>query len=251
MDWIQSHSYESAVLLVAILTLIVGWIQYRKREPAVTKIEDRSQTNSTVASGSGNMPIAIHSQGNVVFNHPLPTPTQPAPAQPTPEKIEPRRPNIRFIAATTTSIEDHRQELVECGSRRNAIVIRFRNEAKGTQIVGASVRALLVYKDGQNEIHSVKGFWIETQSNLYRCRVDDKLTVIAGLLIGGELVAYESQTRVFSRYSNYERDPHVLTGFEVGGLFVRLTNADNGDVLYEGGFTVTKNPLSIAPKTTA
>ena len=243
MDWIQNH-YALLGLLLTAVGVVFAWLQLGKKEPAVTQIEDGSKTNSTVAGGSGNMPIAIHSEGNVVFNHPLPTP-----AQPTPEKIEPRRPNIRFIAATTTSIEDHRQELVECGSRRNAIVIRFRNEAKGTQTAGASVRALLVYKDGQNEIHSVKGFWIETQSNLYRCKVDDKLTVIAGLLIGGGLVAYESQTHVFSR-SHYELHPHVLTGFELGGLFVRLTNADNGDVLYEGGFTVTKNPLGIVPKPT-
>jgi hypothetical protein len=245
VEWIQNH-YALLGLLLTAVGVIFAWLQLRKKEPAVTHIEDRSHKNSAVASGSGNMPIAIHSQGDVVFNHPL-----PSPAQLKPEKPEPRVPNIKFISAGTVSIEDHGRKLVECGSRRNAIVIRFRNEAKGTQTVGASVRALLVYKDGQNEIHSVKGFWIETQSNVYRCRVDDNLTVIAGLLVYGELVAYESQTHVFDRYASYQPDVNLLTGFEAGTLFIRLTDADIGHVLYEGEFMVTKNPLSIAPVKTA
>jgi len=70
--WIQNHPYESAVLLVAVLSLIVGWFQLRKKEPSSQPV-DRSAvmyasdsqvtisqqsksplTGSAVATGSGN-----------------------------------------------------------------------------------------------------------------------------------------------------------------------------------------------------
>ncbi len=158
-------------------------------------------------------------------------------------------PNLKYIGAYTVSIQDSLgQGLIERGAHKNAIVIRFRNEANGDRTVGATVRALLVYKNAQQEIDSVRGFWLETQSNMYHCKVDDRLTLIAGLLIGDDFLAYESQKNIFSTYITHSLDPHTLRGFASGTLFVRLTDANDGHVLYEGQFAVTKNPLGIVPE---
>ena len=228
-------------LVVTGIGVVIAWLQLRKKEPPAASTVDRSETNSAVASGSGNTPIAIHARDVVS-----------APVQPKPEKSQPRRPNIKYIGAYTVSIEDAgRFGLVERGSGPNAIVIRFRNEAEGTQTVGVCVRALLIYKDGEHEIDSVKGFWLETQSNIFHCHVDDRLTVLAGLVVDGTFIAYEAQKHVLSRDIYHVPDPHYLRDFTTSTLFVRLTDADHGHVLYTGEFVVTKNPLSIVPKKVA
>jgi len=251
VPWVQQHSELLTVIGVVLagIGVVIAWLQLRKKEPPAASTVDRSETNSAVASGVGNTPIAIHSEGDVIFNHPPPS----VPVQPKLGKPEPRRPNIKYIGASTVSIEDAgRVGLVERGgSGPNAIVIRFRNEAEGTQTVGVCVRALLIYKDGEHEIDSVKGFWLETQSNIFHCHVDDRLTVLAGLVVDGTFIAYEAQKHVLSRDIYHVPDPHYLRDFTTSTLFVRLTDADHGHVLYTGEFVVTKNPLSIVPKKVA
>jgi hypothetical protein len=68
----QSHPYESAALLVAFLSLVVAWLQFRKKDPsaqpvvgpalinasgsqiAVSQQSESPATDSAVATGSGN-----------------------------------------------------------------------------------------------------------------------------------------------------------------------------------------------------
>jgi hypothetical protein len=70
--WIQNHPYESIVLLVAVLTFILGWFQYRKKEAspqsadyspvinasdsevAVSQQSKSPITDAVIATGSGN-----------------------------------------------------------------------------------------------------------------------------------------------------------------------------------------------------
>jgi hypothetical protein len=56
--WIQNHPYESVTVLVAVLSLIVGWFQLRKKEAspqslAVSQHSESPVTDSAIATGSG------------------------------------------------------------------------------------------------------------------------------------------------------------------------------------------------------
>jgi hypothetical protein len=174
--WIQNHPYESVALLVAILSLIVGWIQYRKKEPGVTHIEDRSRTNSTVASGSGNMPIAIHSQGDVVFNHP------PSNIPPLPGLVQPERPvpNLVYAGSEQRRVylgrwdfqgiadpdtEEERKDAVP------ALLLRFENRvlsdrkiARASSVI-AKMRFLRPHGNSMSERAVDYGVWLNASFN--------------------------------------------------------------------------------------
>jgi hypothetical protein len=52
LSWIQNHPYESAVLVVAVLTLIVGWLTLRKKEPSYEPLTVIQQSQSPVTDSA-------------------------------------------------------------------------------------------------------------------------------------------------------------------------------------------------------
>jgi hypothetical protein len=72
-------------------------------------------------------------------------------------------------------------------------------------------------------------------------RVDEPHKLTVAIRYGQMFVAIERRHAL----TPIKPHPHDLSDFQT--VNVRLTNANNGDVLYEGAFRVTIDPLTIVP----
>jgi hypothetical protein len=127
-----------------------------------------------------------------------------------------------------------------------AVVIQFTNEARpGVQNVGGLVKAALVYRNDQAEALRIIGSWLDASGDHTEFRVDESHKLMVGIqyaqmfVVIGRRHVYEQ-----SRFT-IETEPHDLPVFQT--VRVKLTNANTGDFLYEGGFRVTLDPLGIVP----
>jgi hypothetical protein len=121
-----------------------------------------------------------------------------------------------------------------------AVVIQFTNEArKEGQNVGVHVKALLIYKSDGAEVLRIIGSWLYELKEWTEFRVDEPHKLMVGVRYGQMLVAIERRHAL----TPIKPHPHYLPDFQT--VRVRLTDANNGDVLYEGEFQVTIDPLKI------
>jgi len=123
-----------------------------------------------------------------------------------------------------------------------AILIQFTNEARPeVRNVGGLVKAALVYKNDQAEVLRIIGSWLDASGDHTEFRVDESHKLMVGIqyaqmfIVIGRRHVYEQ-----SRFT-IETEPHDLPVFQT--VRVKLTNANTGDFLYEGGFRVTLDPL--------
>ncbi len=127
-------------------------------------------------------------------------------------------------------------------------VIQFKNEAQkdsGTN-KNAVARALSIYRADGKEILRIKGSWLDGHDQA-KLNSNDTRGLIAGVSIGDGFYALETvrtsltgRERVEIRPSRFTPVPPRLT------VLVQLTDARGRDVLYEGEFAITANPLTIA-----
>jgi len=206
--------------------------------------------------GAGDIPLANGAATNQNINAPIFNVNilQPgaAPARPpVPHKIEEPLPNIRYVGADPVSLREdlHGCGLVEEGSRQNALIIRFANEARlDAQNLTARVKAVLIYRHGQSET-DVAGSWLYENSDLSDFEPDSRRhKLIAGVVIDGELAAITGERVVAHRRNWYLSDKHSLKGFQTGVLFVQLTDVWTRRVLYQGEFEISVEPLRITPR---
>jgi hypothetical protein len=131
--------------------------------------------------------------------------------------------------------------LVERGSQRNAIGIRFANEptmhGENKTVI---VKAVLIYKEEERELLDIRGSWVNSDS-FEADGIRHKL--IAGIVTNIGFVAIEPG----DRKQHIRTRAHVLKEFTSGTLFVRLTNLFTAKIIYEGHFAITTDPLSIVP----
>jgi hypothetical protein len=240
MNWLSAHlEWVIGVVLVPIVGILLKHWLGSSRKPATgaTRFD---------ASGSANAQILgdIHARDvHIGLSSPIPRTVASAPR-------EPRRlfPNIECMGGETISLVDDGRGLVEKGSARNAIVIRFANDARpGVKNVGAPVKAALRYLDGPKEVCAFTGCWLEQHRDYANFRVDGRYTLVAGLVVNGDLAA-PTKCEIHAHMRDYFLpDLKPLGNFRAGTLLVRLTNADSGDWLYEKQFKVNVNPLTITP----
>jgi hypothetical protein len=169
-------------------------------------------------------------------------------AESEPAKERPR-PNIRCIGGDIVSLEESPGGIVERGSTQNGIVIRFSNDAKpSAQNVGAPVKASLRYLDGDIELCAITGcYWIGHYEDFATFQVEGRYKLLAGMLINGTLTLLAKRRINAHRRTYFDVETHPLKNFQAGTLVVRLTNADNGDWLFERHFAVNVSPLTIEP----
>jgi hypothetical protein len=154
---------------------------------------------------------------------------------------------IKYVGAESVSIEnDLLLGWLERGSTQNAVVIRFRTGELYSQQGRTCLNAKLTYKDGLTEIASIMGHWREVKCSDGYSEGDCRRTLIAGMLVDGEFVAYEGHHT--NRGGDNPPMAHMLKGFVACTLFVRVTDLFNPNFRYEAEFIVTKNPLGISPK---
>jgi hypothetical protein len=165
-------------------------------------------------------------------------------------QVQPERfnPNIRMTGAAVASVSERGRGVwkEDVQGTEQAVVIQFTNEARpGVQNVGGLVKAALVYRNDQAEALRIIGSWLDASGDHTEFRVDESHKLMVGIqyaqmfVVIGRRHVYEQ-----SRFT-IETEPHDLPVFQT--VRVKLTNANTGDFLYEGGFRVTLDPLGIVP----
>jgi hypothetical protein len=240
ITWIHQN-YEWLTLVVAVVTTLIALIAWllpkaTKNEGLNIGLKDSALSNSPITAGSHNTQMVGH---NVYIGSPA--------AEPKPEAPK-RRPHLTCINAVVGSIhEPSPGEFIERDSNENAIIIRFANDSKqGDVNAGTAVKALVAYLDGEKEISGTNGYWLEDFRDYASFRVDDRRSLLAGILVKGELLAlHRNRVTVAINSEAFPVETKRLTNFQKGFLLVKLTDANNGDFLHEAKFTVQMNPLSI------
>jgi hypothetical protein len=255
VNWLSIHFWNLfGGLGASLVAAIVGWLMVRPwRSDAPKGSVEAPMSNASVASGAGNIqaPIQIHGARDVHIGqtaHSTPV------VQPPVQAAKPERTpyNIKFIGADVCSLEETvgGGGFIERGSQRNAIIVKFANVPRlDGENKTVTVKAVLIYTEGEGvdrrELLAIPGNWI----NGDRFQADDlRHKLIVGIVTNRGFTAIEEE-EIHAHRRNYSRlQPHQLAGFTSGTVFIRLTSSFASLVLYEGYFTVTKDPLSIVPK---
>jgi hypothetical protein len=213
----------------AVLTLLIGLASFW-----FSKRRNSSITNSPHASGS-NIKENVNSP-TVHINVPAPVPPEVASMRPNMVRKAVRRAWLLRYGETwgIGSEFDDSGELVT-----------FKNEARtGQQNVGALVRAHLIIQDKDgNEQTSFYGQWCEQASGVADFKVDQTRDLILGLVRADSFCGLENKPMPDAA-DGFTSRIHFM-GLTEGFVAVRLTNADTGDVLYEGRFRFTTAPFAI------
>jgi hypothetical protein len=212
----------------------------RKETPtnagSVLQAIDSHVSHSPVTSGSGNITNIIHVERDLP---PAVAVVAPALAPAPPQRLNP---NIQLTGVRVSSVAERRHRVwEEVISNEQALLIQFTNEPKrDVRNVGGQVKASLAFFSSETEVCRIVGSWLHEGWDSIEFRVDDSQTLIVGVLYHGHLMAFGrrrvDQTVLF--------DDRELPAFD--SVRVRLTNANHGDLLYEGRFRVTVEPLTIA-----
>jgi hypothetical protein len=236
ITWIQSH-YELLGVGFAALAVFLAWLQLRKKDPVSTSLNKSAADNSAIISGSHNQ----------VVIHPVSPGAGAQPQQLATPKIErvPERPkaNIQYIDAFTMCLGDPFDK-----SPKNALAIRFSNDARpDVENVAASVRAKLLYFDGEKEIHAVTGNWLDEPRDYAYFKIDGRYTLVVGQVIRGKFHTLTKRKHHTGLHEFFQPEAEPLENFQTGTVIARLTNADTGKWIFEKRFKITVDPLSIEP----
>lgn len=233
ITWIQSH-YELLGVGFAALAVFLAWLQLRKKDPPTTSLKQSPVEGSAIISGSNNQ----------INFHPSPV---LAPPQPTRLRIEHSRErakaNIRYIDALTICLGDPFHK-----SPKNAPAIRFSNDARpDVENVAASVKAKLLYFDGEKEIHAVTGNWLDESADYAYFQIDGLYTLVVGQVIRGKFHTLTKRKHHTGLYDVFQPEVEPLENFQTGTVIARLTNANTGKWILEKRFKISVDPLSIEP----
>jgi hypothetical protein len=241
MNWLSNHFWLlfSGVGGTAVVALAIFLLEWKRRIPkkglafgdttrTTVRIQDSQLTDSPVASGSQ---ITQHNYYGSV------TPPTPRPATSAPTKDKPR-PNIQMTGARVKEIIEKEirsgvfaeNSLSNAGSAR-AFLIRFTNEAKsGGSNFAVFIRAALTYHNSDPVSLKIIGNWLTFENDAPKFLVDDSYYLIAGIKVAGSIAAPERRRAAGGYSAHYHNVPDLKS------IFVRLTDANDGEVLYEGEF---------------
>jgi hypothetical protein len=243
VQWLaNNYQWLFAGVGVAVLGFLLK--RYVFKEPAATGHTTESKLSSADSKVTGS-PV-ISGQGNTTTIHIGQPPSAPVPfAASTEDKP---RPNMRMTGTRVVPVHEPQPTRFEedAGGETKAVVIQFTNEARqGSRTAGASVKACLVYEDKGVEVLRIIGAWMYEDSDSASFRVDETRNLIVGVPLTEDLIAFG----MYRLSTGHVRvDTYVIPPFQI--VRVRLTHASSGDVLYEGQFRVTRDPLKIVPYVT-
>jgi hypothetical protein len=248
MNWLsENYKWVFDGIGAAALIGLIAWLWRRFfKEPAEKTntsltAKDSQVTNSPVASGSGIIQNVIHFQPQPAPSPALSVPTVPA----TQDKP---RPNMQQVGARVDPVNEFSSSrLVEDPTgKAQAFLIQFTNEARlDKPNAGAPIKALLIYENDGVEVFRTIGSWMAGDfDDWVMFRVDESRRLIVGVLFENNFTAIGMFRPSGSPQALI--DPHIVPAFQT--VRIRLTHASAGDVLYEGQFRVTLNPLGIVPE---
>jgi hypothetical protein len=214
MNWLSSHFWQlfgggGATLLVALL---IYFLQRRERN---------APTHDYFA--------------------PAPALVEPATVT-APATRDRARANIRMTGTRQARLMDMGYGVMseDPNGGSEALIIRFTNEPKAGA-VGGPVMASLAYQTNDPIDQRIIGAWVDSNGDVVRFRVDDSHNLLVGFLYERRFVTLGRQ----QFRGAIRTDIHEIN--DAKGVRVRLTDANDGHVLYEGTFRLTLDPLRITP----
>ncbi|HUA01739.1 MAG TPA: hypothetical protein VMB02_15495 [Candidatus Aquilonibacter sp.] len=171
---------------------------------------------------------------------------QPGGAAPEPKIATPRI-RVTDLRPTWISPIGELSKWTSHAEGQEGAVIQFKNEpppdSKGKSAVA---KALLIYRDGAQEILRIHGSWVDGYDQA-RIGTNDARGLIVGVNGPNGFFALEAvrmtvngAERVEIRPTRFEHVPPKLT------VLVQLTDATKQDLLFEGEFALTTKPLMLA-----
>ncbi|MHB8411617.1 MAG: hypothetical protein ACYDDI_06675 [Candidatus Acidiferrales bacterium] len=254
MNWLSAnYKWLFDGIGAAVVALFVGLVLRRlqrsnheapKQETqGLVKATDSSIINSPVASG--NTQIRIGHAQNV---HLVPNPPRSAVATPT--QIQRPKPNIKLVDARAVFLVHGTSGFFEnrYTQEKNALVIVLANEPEPEMVPAmAHVKAVLIYKDGDDELCDVTGAWVGSTIELERFEPDGiRHRLIGAIRKGGPLVALGLKAH-YTEFGDtgFVIEDHPLRNVRSANLLVRLISMNSQSVLFERQFTLTIEPLGI------
>lgn len=214
-------------------------------------------SNSPVASGSGNRQVVY---APIVNLNVEPQRTKPA-AMPPAHSTKPQKVLPNIVQTTVRSLGLRHDDETDVwsatdysgGETVKGICIRFTNEARTTGgNAGAWVSASLVYRNQSgDERERISGCWVNDAYAAIQFRVERTWDLIVGIEgVDSKFYTVENIRTNSSGYSVHLTQVIALDDLQAGTLDVKLTDADSGDILYRGQFSIETNPLKVFPKNT-
>jgi hypothetical protein len=134
---------------------------------------------------------------------------------------------------------------IEAGDQ--AVLARFTNEARGGQAnIGGPVRAHLIYRSDGREFQRLSGCWLDEPADAVEFRVDQSHELIIACVDKGQVLTISKRRISAATGDEIRTDTGRISHTTDCTVAVRLTNVDNGDVLFEQEFRLTFAPLALA-----
>jgi hypothetical protein len=132
----------------------------------------------------------------------------------------------------------------------SGIVAQFTNEARrrgpNTWVM---VKPSLVYETaGKEALHIGAGCWLDQRTDICPFRVEETHALLLGLLAGQQPTTFSKRRKIGEWGEQIIVGEHTLTS--EGVVRVRLIDADNGTLLFEGSFDFSFSPLGIVKSKT-
>jgi hypothetical protein len=222
-------------IVVTAIGVFIAWRQLRKREPLTSPQKiDLSQTH-LAASGTANMPIAIHSEGDVVFNHPLSTPVQLPHKLIGPVQPERPRPNLVYAGSEQKQVyigqwsfegicDPHTEEQREHSV--TGVVLKFENRPESDHTIGramhviAKMRFLLPHELDERAIDY--GVWLDSPCNSTDMNVGDTRELVLLCVVNDKLFTFRDK-----RTGNRDFGSEAFSYF----IYAEIGNFDRVEVM--------------------
>lgn len=126
-----------------------------------------------------------------------------------------------------------------------ALLVEFQNAASVERHVGGQVWAFIEFSPASGgDITAVRGCWLEESGRYADFPVDTIHRLLVAIILGrGEIVAVAKMNN--SVMGEIPTESLVVEGTQPWRVHIRLTDANVGNILYEGNFRVTHNPPTI------
>jgi hypothetical protein len=242
----------SGVLGTAVVAVIGHylreWHSSRKvRVPASLTAQGARVDRTAVASGA-----TINQTIGDTHHHHYPSPNPPETSEAVPAaEPETVRANIKITGCRTvpirTGLDGSFYQPDAIGAGDQACIVAVTNDARRAgPNIGATVKATLIFRDGQQEILRGMGCWLGQLSGYVQFRVDDSYNVVVSVRINANFSVPTKRRVVYGvGHVSFPTDPNYLEPDRMT-VAVRLTDGDTGDLYDEKEFEVSSNPLGIS-----
>jgi len=225
VGWIQQHYYETIALVLAAISALLAWLQFRKKEPSTTSLEHSRVQHSAIISGSNNEVHIGHATSPVVSTEP--------------PKTERTVPNLVYAGARRKDIfvsPSPQNGICDPSTQKeretaiHALVLKFENrivagDRKIARALNVIAKLKFRHKNGVTERHISYGVWLNSSCNSTDIGIGDTRELVLLAVIENKFVTFEDR-RVDNRSFGSEGFLYLEDGDVEGYELVDVTLID-------------------------